>query len=422
VRVEAEQTVYTYAWPGNGADAFWTSSPTIVRHGETVYASGIEVMPKARNPNNLRWTLFKSTGGRLVRIADGGDTREREPCPLGLSRDGSLLLSSNPVTKDHDQSTAHILSFPPQASGGAYEVSTPKWVDKFQANQHSYRSFSADAANNTVMLFYQNPMIHQTHWVCYKNGELVKNGKIDYPRGMYGTRGVVMRVCYPAMQIKDYAVHYIGVTDIQEPIPEIAKTRSAWVFRRLRYMWTPDIRTQTFSKWIEIANHDATDGYVKAMDIHIDSPTRARILWFERELTTVPALRKSLAANRKQRIAVNCSVMENGKLISTTPVVEWREGEPGDSKPVRAVRFHKSKSGRLYVLYRTGVTHRIAELKKDGVAGDSVQIPLKNPCLLYFTASPRSGSTPSDTIDFLGQSKWGRHPHSVYYARIKLTE
>lgn len=423
VTVELEQEVYTYQWPGNGADAFWCShSPTIVRHGDTVYASGIEVMPTLAPPDNLRWLLFKKSDGKLMRVADGGTTHEREPCPLGIFKDGTLLLTSNPADKNPGTSTANIHSFIPGKPLAEHTTLAPAWIDNFKPNQHTYRSFSVDAANRTFMLFYQNPRISETHWTCYRDGTLVKNGKLGYPRVMYGTRGVVSRICYPAMQIKDGAVHSVGVTDVQEPIDKFRGLTDSWVFRRLYYTWTPDVRSGTFSKWIEIVNHDETDGYVKASDLYMDSPTRARFLWYERELTTRPKVRELIATDKKQRIAVNCTVMDNGKVISTTPVAEWREGDPEDRKPIRMARFHVSESGRLYVLYRVGTEHVIAEIDQDGKRGEPVSIPLKTPLGFYVTPTVRNGSTPSDTIDFLGQEAWAVRAHSVHYARVRIVE
>ncbi|MCJ8329694.1 MAG: hypothetical protein HRT89_06320 [Lentisphaeria bacterium] len=419
LELEEENEMYKYTWPSNGSGAFWTTGNScIVRRGKEVYATGIEHMPKKANPNNVRWVLFKKTDGKMLRIADGGDTSEREPCPIGALKDGTVLISSNPVDAKPRNSTAKLLFINPKKDKAELSPLTVDWGGKFQANQHSYRSFSVDAENNTSLLFYQNPSIHQTYWACYEGTKLIKNGKITYPRGMYGKRGVSMRICYAASQIKDWAAHYVGVSDIQEPVEKFRGMTSSWVFRRLYYIWSPDVRTGKFSKWVEIANYDEMDGYTKASDILIESKSKVWLLWYGRELSNSRKIKAAFPTKKKQRVTLYCSLLSNGKLVSTKAIYDWKEGQKG-AQPGRWARFHTTPAGKRYVLYYAGANY-IVQVKNGKTVGKAVKLPIKNHVKMFFIPTVRNGSTLSNTIEMIGQKKWARSAHSIYYFRIKI--
>ena len=430
VKVELEHEVYTYAWPGNGADAFWcTGNTTIVRHGRDVYATGLEVLPKAANPNNVRWLLFAGRGGgKLRRIADGGKTHEREPSPIGCFKDGRLLLTTNPIKADLKNATPRVLEFTPGKNFTSYRTLTPRWAPGFIANQHTYRSFSVDAANNEFILFYQYPPQNDTYWSFYSKGKWVSQGKIPYPRVMYGTRGAPLRTCYAATQITDGAVHYLGVSDVQEPIEKFRGMTSGWVFRRLY-----DNRTGKFHKWVQIADHDDTDGYVYPLDIFVEKvktvkevkkvegakrADRVHILWYEREISSRPAVRKKFLRGRKQRIALNYSIIRGGKVVSTKPIVEWKQGDT-KPKPGRSARFHVTPKGKFHVVYYASKNY-IVELRDGRPVGRPTLIPLAKPLRVFMTPGIRSGSTPSQYLDILGELRRGRGTSTVRYARVLI--
>jgi hypothetical protein len=63
--------------------------------------------------------------------------------------------------------------------------------------------------------------------------------------------------------------------------------------------------------------------------------------------------------------------------------------------------------------------NRIVELLPDGSTGVPVRIPLEKPFVGFFTATVRAGSSPSWTLEMLGQCE--RAPNTISYARVNLT-
>ena len=96
--VEAEEVVYSFGNANNGSGPSWTSGNTcLVRVGDDLLASGIEVLADQPRLNNVRWILFKRTGaGWELQQADEKG-RTREPSPLIAFPDGRAFLSVNPT-------------------------------------------------------------------------------------------------------------------------------------------------------------------------------------------------------------------------------------------------------------------------------------------------------------------------------------
>jgi len=96
--VEVEEEVYSFVPADNGAGPTWCSgAPTLVRLGETLFASGLETLPDFKPLHNVRWTFWKrdATGWKLQQV--DSKERTREPCPLVGFPDGRLLMSVNPT-------------------------------------------------------------------------------------------------------------------------------------------------------------------------------------------------------------------------------------------------------------------------------------------------------------------------------------
>jgi hypothetical protein len=83
---------------------------------------------------------------------------------------------------------------------------------------------------------------------------------------------------------------------------------------------------------------------------------------------------------------------------------------------------------RLFVVYpivdtgrdgRGMMENRIVEILPDGSSGIPVRIPLKRPFIGFFTTTVRAGSSPSWTLEMLGQRERG--PNTISYARVNLT-
>ena len=440
--VEIEQVLYKYKEPNNGSGPMWCHGNTcILRMGEKVFASGIETLPDYKAYNNLRWILFEGTGGQLKQVADGGDTHEREPCPMVHLPGGRVFLSVNPSATKPNQvdgpAQPQVLEFSANDADAAHQkfkTIIPKWSIKYPGMAHTYRSFSADPPNAELVLMYNWAFYDRFYWTFYSKGEWKAQGKLSFPSsadfplvspsGKRLTEPKFMRVCYPAVELKDRAVHYLGVSDMREPYEEW-RGYFSFDFRRLFYVWSDDITTGKFHDWVEVASHDKTGGYVNPLDLWIAPDNRVHILWYERELNQRADFRKKFTPGKKQRMATNYSIIKDGKVIATKPILELREGQEGD-RPGRSARFHLTPDGRVLVLYsaRTPAREwktRLVEILPDGSLGSPVTVPLKRPFReQFFTAGHRSGCEPSWLIDVLGLTSRDKNGGTMGYARIRL--
>jgi len=96
-------------------------------------------------------------------------------------------------------------------------------------------------------------------------------------------------------------------------------------------------------------------------------------------------------------------------------------GEDASSEIPGYARFHVTSDGRLFVIYYCSGSdadgNRIRENRLLQI-GDSkpVTIPLQEPFRMFFTATERGGSAPSDIIDLFGPGR----DQTLRYARIRL--
>ena len=420
--VELEQDVYSYEWADNGATPMWCHGGTsIVRLGDNVFASGIETLPDVAPPWNVRWMLFKGTGKQFKKVADGGDSREREPCPMVcLPADGSVLLSVNPSeTEPGNPPDTQVLRFSAGGKPAEYRkpaVLIPKWAKPYKAAAHTYRSIAADGPNREMVLFYQDYRTidgwKETLWSFYSNRRWTAKGVLKFPQ---------VRVTYPAIQLRNRAVYQLGATD---PVPGGSQRD----FQQLFYTWCDDITTGKFHPWVEIANRERTGGFVWAADLYVSPDSRDKrvhVLWYDRFLKPNRAFRKKFTPGEKQRISLNYSVIRRGKVAATRAIAESHEGGKG-STPSRAGRFHITPDGRMLVFYHVTTPaseNRLIEIFPDGSLGEPVKVPLKTPFHTFFTAGVRAGCQPSWYIDVFGDTrKGGRAGGTMRYARIRLAK
>ncbi len=130
--------------------------------------------------------------------------------------------------------------------------------------------------------------------------------------------------------------------------------------------------------------------------------------------------------------------IKEGKIILKKPLLETGEGVPKtsqndllDNYTISFGRFHVLPGGRLMVIFfisgrdkqgKSRSENRIMEVYQDGTASQSEVIPLKYPLSLYFTATPRGGSLPSETIDLVGRpatQSGNNQKAQVRYAKIR---
>ena len=434
--VETEYQVYDMVNPDNGAGAMWCYGSTcLARLGKDIFASGLELIPNQKPLNNVRWTLFR-LGDKEPQLLQADPTgRQREPCPLGIFKDGRLMLTSNPtLTKTGDRNgpaKPELLIFDTQKPTEAAQVSLPKWEGEPKFTEHSYRGFAVDGPNREA-LYLQNVGHDTSYWSFLdRDGKWPKCGSIKMPWGAEFEKPGAIRVCYQNMALHDRAAYLMGVSDIIEWVKEwreyklILHEGKIWDydFRRLYFCWTPDITKQPFGEWIKVADCEHC-GRITNLDMWLDKQGRAHILWLEQNIWD-SRVRDRFFPGEPITYALMYGIIDQGKLAQKTRLVFG--GEKQESKEVPGFgRFHATPDGRLFVFYCTSradakgksiAENRLIEIPPDGAYTEPVVVPVKEPMSTIFTATERGGSDPCATLDVFSSGEAG-----LRYVRLRITE
>ena len=183
------------------------------------------------------------------------------------------------------------------------------------------------------------------------------------------------------MAVRGRAVHFCGVSDIEEPYTKwrdykLKLTGQKWDydFRRLFYTWTDDITTGKFQPWVEIASRDKTCGWIDPGDLWLAPDGSVHILWTERAIDE--RLRKEFFPGEKQSHTLQYAILRAGKVVSRRTLLKAEEGGAGEV-PGRG-RFHVTPDGRLLAFYyvhgrdaagKAVSENRVMELRPDGTSG-----------------------------------------------------
>src|SRR5262249_6683486 len=139
----------------------------------------------------------------------------------------------------------------------------PVWQDNPQFTEHSYRSFAADGSTRELILFQNIGYTHAEWTFRDRTGHWSAQGRLKWPWGAEYDKPEPIRVCYPNVALQNRAVYFCGVSDVVEPYKawrdfkrQLTGKEWDYDFRRLFYTWTPDITSQPFHEWIEIASRD----------------------------------------------------------------------------------------------------------------------------------------------------------------------
>lgn len=436
VAVEVEEDVYRFEPANNGAGPMWCSGSTcLVRIGETVWASGLETLPGVKPLNNCRWLLFRRSQQGWERVQADPSGRTREPCPLASFAGGPLFLSANPTLVEDPNVAAgparpEILQFDPARPQDPYKTLLPHWAGQPKFTEHSYRSLAADGPQRELILFQNVGYAHAEWAFLDRQGQWSAQGQLVFPFGKEYEKPRPIRVCYPTVALKDRAVYFCGVSDIEEPNSAWREfkrklTGRSWDydFRRLFYTWSRDITTGKFEPWVEIASREKTAGWIMPADLWVAPDGGVHLLWTERAIDA--RLRETFFPHEKQSHALNYAVVRDGAVVLRRSLMEAHEGKPG---PVpTAARFHVTPEGRLLVFCRVAsgesagkrsAEHRLFEVLPDGSTGPSVQVAMRPPLVSFFTATPRAGSAASWTLDLLGTVE--ADPRVIRYARLHV--
>jgi len=433
--VEAEETVYSFADANNGAGPMWCRGSTcLVRMDDGLFASGLETLADVKPLNNCRWLLFKRSQAGWQQIAADTQGRTREPCPLAAFADGRLLLSVNPTLRPEAYSgpaRPEILQFRAANPTAAPEVLRPVWQGAPEFTEHSYRSFVADGPNRELILFQNIGYTHAEWAFLDRAGKWSAQGRLKWPWGAEYDKPQPIRVCYPAVGLKDRAVHFCGVSDIVEPYEkwrafkkQLTGREWDYDFRRLFYTWSRDITTGQFSDWVEIASRDQTCGWIMPCDLWVAPDGAAHLLWTERAIDE--RLRERFFPNAEQSHSLNYAIVREGKVVARKVLAQ--SGKGGSGEIPGAARFQVTPANRLWVVYYVGgrspdghslSENRVMEIRAERISPPAV-VPLKYPMTDFFTATVRAGSPPSRHLEMLGHR--AGTPRTIAYARVLLPE
>jgi hypothetical protein len=306
----------------------------------------------------------------------------------------------------------------------------PAWRGSPKFTEHSYRSLAADGSSGELILFQNIGYTHAEWSYRDRSGQWSRNGQLEWPKGSGTDHSGFIRVCYPNVALRNRAVHFCGVSDIIEPNlawrqfkRELTGKEWDYDFRRLFYTWTPDITSQPFAQWVEIASREQTCGWISPGDLHLSDSGDVHLVWSERAIDE--RLRARFFPDAKQSHTLNYARLRDGKVMRRQTLEQSTEEQPGIVGTEG--RFQVTPEGKLLVVYyasgrgpegQSVSENRLVEIRRDGTAGSPVRLPLERPFVSYFTATVRGGSAPSTTLDLLGQRQG--QPNTISYARVQL--
>jgi len=416
VKVEVEEDVYTFTPPNNGSGPLWSYGCTqVARLGDDVFISEMETGEGVPLLANTRWKLLRRSDAGWKVVAQPDGYRQREPCPLATTSRKLLFLNVNDSTQPpgtkYGACEPALLKFIFHGTESAQERLLPSWGEQPYYTDHSYRGFAADRKQDRLLMLNIDAKTSIEHaCLMSENGKVLANGAITFP----------IRSCYPQVALCGNAAYVLAVGDIVEPVKEwkeykFEQTKQTWdyVFRILHFTWTPDITKQPFANPIEIANVDATAGFIGNQDLWISPKGEAYILYTEREVQSA-LLRDKFFPGKSIINSLRLAVVKDGQVLSKKTLYEGSAtSEPGCG------RFHVAKDGTVYaVLYVNGAEagNKLMQVYPEIENPALIPIPLKTPMGTYCLASVRAGNKPSNTIDMHGSTTG----NTMAYVRIAL--
>jgi hypothetical protein len=423
--VEVEEVVTTYTPANNGAGPLWCYGSTVIaRKDKDVYLSIIETGKDVPPLCNTRWQLWRrSRGGWKVEHSERG-YRQREPCPIVMFQKGPVFLSVNPSTEPvgtkYGLCKPLVLEFDPEDLSGPAKKHAPVWTDGTYFTDHSYRGFAADGVSGELLLLNINARTSE-QFVSYRDskGKWHQKGKIKFP----------IRSCYPQVALRDGSAHVMAIGDIVEPVAEwqklkFEKLKREWdyVFRRLFYTCTDNIRTAGFGPPVEIDTVEETCGHIQNLDLYVDATGATHLLYLKRP-HQYGFIRDKYFPDQQMTAHLEYVVVKENKVISRRTLAQTPHGSTGLEPSFG--RFHIGSGGALYVVAAgTAVDNgqrtfcnSLGRIRSGKSAPRFERIGLKHPFRSFFTNTPRGGSKPSDVIDLFGIAD---DSPNLRYARIRI--
>jgi len=456
VRVEAEEIVCAldpYEATNNGSGMFWGSGSTqMVRIGDRLFVSAFEAVPRAAPLNNARWALYQR-GPEDWRLCQRDlKDRTREPCPLGVSHSGRLLMSVNPTLAPlvpapvakaakatGGPARPEFLEFDPAHPDREPKHLVPQWSGAPKFTEHSYRAFAADGSRGEFVLF-QNVGNTHSQWAFLGSDGMWQTGQLPWPKGeapKYSVwRGPHTPVNYANVILRDRQVHYIGQSPINiwnriDPLKTETWGRDKWGWRmrKLHYAWTPDVKAAPFSEWIVLDETMDDGGTVGLGDSWLAPDGRLHMVWQKEPIH--PKLRDQFFPDIKRDWRICYGIVKQGKLIAKRAVLSGGE-TTGPLHPTGYIghpRLHITPDHALYILCNlVGTTPQTKaqtgtyalRIAADGSISAPVRIPLTRAIPgTFFTATPRAGNPLSEAADLLIADAVNGKP-VARYARIRF--
>lgn len=423
--VEAEEVVTRYTPANNGAGPMWCYGSTVIaRQNGDVLLSTIETGEDVPPLCNTRWQLWhlSEDGWKLEQREK--EYRQREPCPIGVFHEGPVFLSVNPSTEPpgtkYGPCKPLVLQFDPDNPAAPAKTHHPMWADGTYFTDHSYRGFAADGVSGELLLLNINAKTsEQFISFCDSSGKWHERGTITFP----------IRACYPQVALQDGAAHAMAIGDIVEPVEEwkklkYEKLKSSWdyVFRRLFYTYSNNIRSAGFCEPIEIDTVEKTCGHIRNLDMYIDETGAAHLL-YTKQPHQYEFIRDKYFPGEAMKIYLEHVIIKDGKVLSRQTLAERPAGT--NSFEPSFGRFHISSKRELYVIaagtniengQRTSGNF-LARIPAGKNKPKFKHIELKHPFGSFFTNTPRGGSKPSDIIDIFGIAD---DSPNLRYARIRI--
>ncbi len=423
--VEVEEVVTRYTPANNGAGPMWCYGSTVIaRQGGDVFLSVIETGEDVPLLCNTRWQLWHRSADGWKLEQSEKEYRQREPCPLAVFHGGPVFLSVNPSTEPagtkYGPCNPLVLEFDPTNPTASAKTHQPAWADGTYFTDHSYRGFAADGANGELLLLNINAGTSE-QFVSYRDskGRWHQKGTITFP----------IRSCYPQVALRNGLAHVMAIGDIVEPVEEwqklkFEKLKRKWdyVFRRLFYTYTDNIRSAGFSAPIEIDTVEKTGGHIRNFDLYIDQAGAAHLLYLKRP-HQYEFIRDKYFPGQAMTAYLEHVIVKDGRVLSRQTLAE-RPGGPKGFEPSFG-RFHISNAGELYVI-AAGTSVEKGQRTYGNFLGripagknkpTFERIELKHPFGNFFTNTPRGGSKPSDIIDIFGIAD---DSPNLRYARIRI--
>ena len=422
-QVIREEIVTRFAAANNGAGPLWCyASPLLVRDGKEVYVSIIETGQDVPPLCNTRFQLWKRLDTSWRAIATEQSYRQREPCPLAFLPGRGLFVSTNPsLTEPGTRYRAclpTVFQLRDQPQGMLATRELPVWSERANFNDHSYRGFAADRTSGELLLLNIDTKTSEQFVSLRKSDATwIPRGKIVFP----------IRAAYPNVAIRDGAAHVMAIGDIREPVEqwqqlkrEVLNREWDYVFRRLFYAWSADIREGTFGPPIEVDSVEQTGGHILNLDILVDQQGDAHLLYLKQPHQHA-FLRDRYFPGQPMTKSLMYVVLTRGRVVERTTLAETPLSGEG-FEPTYA-RFHVAPNEVVSVVLAgtlqstSGTPEFVNLVQQIRPAKPAVKLELTHPFRTFFVNTPRGGSQPSRTLDLFGTSD---DVPNLRYAEIEL--